>query len=184
MPQLDPATAAPFEKLSASIRAGIEAAEVPHLDEGPHQSELNRLLANPGSDELIPELSSERRKLCLSGLWLLAGDLDRSHQISQSIGSAEGSFWHGIMHRREGDYGNSKYWFRRVGTHPVVERLSDIEPQTYGDPYRFVDACEQAVTGSPSAASESAATYEAVQWMEWQLLMAHCLAPSAGTRGD
>ena len=44
-----------------------------------------------------------------SGLWLYVDELDRSHRISQQIPDATGSFWHGIMHRREGDFGNSHY---------------------------------------------------------------------------
>ena len=59
-----------------------------------------------------------------SGLWLLVGDLDRSHTISQSLGSTEGSFLHGIMHRREPDYPNAKYWFARVGHHPAAQIAS------------------------------------------------------------
>ena len=37
-----------------------------------------------------------------AALWLYADDLDRSHRICQQIEDATGSFWHGIMHRREG----------------------------------------------------------------------------------
>src|SRR5438105_123592 len=56
-----------------------------------------------------PELA----QACISGLWLRHNFLDESHHISQDLHSLEGSYWHAIMHRREPDYWNSKYWFRR-----------------------------------------------------------------------
>ena len=64
----------------------------------------------------------------LAGLWLLHGDADASHRQSQSIEDEGrhrcGNFWHAIMHRQEPDYGNSKYWFRRVGQHPIFPELA------------------------------------------------------------
>src|SRR4029079_6033740 len=56
-------------------------------------------------------------RACLAGLWLVYDFLDESHRISQDIDTSTGSFWHGVMHRREGDFSNGKYWFRRVGSH-------------------------------------------------------------------
>ena len=84
----------------------------------------------------------------LAGLWLYHDFLNESHTISQSIETPTGSYWHGIMHRREPDYGNAQYWFRRVGEHPVFESLH-TEAQKIGagarwDPFRFVNACERA----------------------------------------
>ena len=52
---------------------------------------------------------------CLSGLCLLHNFLDGSHTITQDIASPEGSYWHGIMHRMEGDFGNSKYGAAKLG---------------------------------------------------------------------
>ena len=60
---------------------------------------------------------------CVAGLWLRFDFLDESHAISQEIKTATGSFWHGIMHRREPDYDNAKYWFHRVPNHPVFGPL-------------------------------------------------------------
>lgn len=58
--------------------------------------------------------NSQAESLALSGLWLLAGELDRSHTLSQSIETATGAYWHGMMHRREENFWNSKYWLRFV----------------------------------------------------------------------
>jgi hypothetical protein len=70
-----------------------------------------------------PVADQQKLRCCLSALWLLHDFPDESHRISQEIETPEGSYWHGIMHRREGDFGNAKYWFRRVGRHRLWESL-------------------------------------------------------------
>ena len=50
-----------------------------------------------------------------AGLLLWNDALDASHTLSQGIDNPTGAYWHGIMHRREGDLDNAGYWFRRVG---------------------------------------------------------------------
>src|SRR5688500_9241102 len=59
----------------------------------------------------------------LAGLWLWFDWLDESHTVSQGIDTPAGSYWHAIMHRREGDFGNSKYWFARCRNHPSFATL-------------------------------------------------------------
>ena len=40
-----------------------------------------------------------------AGIWLYVDDLDQSHRVSQTVHTPTGSYWHAIMHRREGDFG-------------------------------------------------------------------------------
>lgn len=111
---------------------------------------------------------------CLSGMWLYFDFLDESHRVSQDDESdPDRNFWHAVMHRREPDASNSKYWWRRVGTHPVLDRLREHAPALgygYTTPGDFVDLCEKVRdTGLPF--EEKA---KQVQFLEWQLLFDHC----------
>jgi hypothetical protein len=112
-------------------------------------------------------------RACLAGLWLLHDFLDESHNISQDIATPTGSFWHGIMHRREPDPSNAKYWFRRVGDHPVLKKVSEQAPTLgyqFTDPFAFVDFVER-VRDTESDAEELA---KRVQQLEWRLLFDFC----------
>jgi hypothetical protein len=116
---------------------------------------------------------ADMARACLAGLWLRFNDLDESHRICQDIHTPEGSFWHAIMHRREPDAANSKYWFRRVDRHPVIEALREQAPalgHDYTSPAGFVDFCERVRdTDTPEEA-----VAKQVQLLEWQLLFEHC----------
>lgn len=127
-----------------------------------------------------------------SGLLLWNDALDASHTISQGIESETGSYWHGIMHRREPDYSNSKYWFRRVGAHPTFPALREqalallqarstesdsladyaeaIEAIEDWDAFRFVDWC-QAADGDRSTPEAVKSFLQAVQVEEIKLLL-------------
>ena len=123
-----------------------------------------------------------------SGLWLWHDFLHESHDLSGTIETAEGSWWHGVMHRREGDFSNAKYWFRRVGPHSLfpamavaADEVTRDEPAdrllfslTRGgwDPYALVDLCE-AVHGQPDDPRRAVAV--AVQQAEWRLLFDACV---------
>ncbi len=188
MPQLDPFAVEAFSKFSASLVQDIESAPMPSLGSGPGDPALGSRLANADWDELWVSAPPVPKDACLSGLWLLAGELDRSHTISQAIKRPEGSFWHGIMHRREGDFSNAKYWFRQVGSNPLFQQIADLAPDVYRDPFDFVDRCAEAIhyghddhsQRSESSCDENqrnrANQCKRAQWMEWQAVMAFCIS--------
>lgn len=134
----------------------------------------------------------------LSGMHLWNDSLEASHTISQDIHTPEGSYWHAIMHRMEGDYWNSKYWYKRVGRHPVFPELhqavremakepgalanaeadrakSELEalilPETWSSD-RFVDEVERQADKERHDAA--VALLERIQWIETALLLRHC----------
>ena len=123
---------------------------------------------------------------CLAAVWLYYDFLNESHELSQEIHTATGSYWHGIMHRREPDPGNSKYWFHRVGTHPIFAPLAEaarsLDPQANvvsagpWDPFAFIDACEAARRGN----SPHEQLCRQIQLVEWQLLFDYCFHAAAG----
>ncbi len=118
---------------------------------------------------------------CLSALWLYHDYLDESHMLSQEIETATGSYWHGIMHRREPDYANAKYWFRRVGSHAIFPDLQQsaaelarggaapcLASQQRWDPFAFIDLCERARPGGDEELCRK------IQACEWELLFDYC----------
>src|SRR4051812_18805083 len=99
----------------------LRAPRVPELGAGHIDTASVARLRDVGEAELFAPHAvrdPSAARACLAALHLWFDDLDGSHRISQDLPTPEGSAWHGIMHRREGDFWNSKYWFRRVGSHP------------------------------------------------------------------
>ena len=154
---------------------------------------LKEQLANVTPEELVPNATSDVDAIALkAGLWQIHDYLDESHELSQSIEgegrNRAGDYWHAIMHRREPDYGNSKYWFRHVGPHPIFEplrksvdaMLQDSESsatqnarqkllaKSQWDPFTFVDFCQECAKGNDPALTRIA---EKIQWHEMRLLL-------------
>ena len=129
---------------------------------------------------------------CLAGLWLYHDFLDQSHRLSQEIDTPSGCYWHGILHRREPDFENAKYWFRRVGDHPVfpavrvaAAELAAAGPQPAAafltrqnawDPFAFIDLCE----ASLSEQALCAMLCRQVQQREWEVLFDYCYRKAIG----
>lgn len=142
----------------------------------------------------VPELLKQcglaftAHDLFLSAVLLWHDHLHESHLISQRIHNADGSFLHAIMHRREPDFSNSKYWWHRVGPHPCfpkltarAEALFDARPEAtfkaqllpagQWDSFAFVDACEQ-VFLHPGKAKDRQFLAE-LQQLEFETLIEH-----------
>ncbi len=126
--------------------------------------------------------------LCCGAVWLLHNYLDEGHTIFQTVESPSGSYWHGIMHRREGDYSNAKYWIRRAAGHPVLDTLirqtadpllAEAQPkgQAAWDPFLFVDRCQSAAH-QPGADEKKC---RKIQQREWELLFDYCFRHATGS---
>jgi hypothetical protein len=148
--------------------AELLSGRLPVLGPGsPNEPVRVKLAALPADGEMGQAL--------LSALWLYHDFLDESHEISQELHTPTGSLLHGMMHRREPDAWNSKYWFRRVGDHPVYAAIgAAAKGLGYGtgvwDPAKFVDDCEAA----RGAGTEREELLKRVQAKEIELVAAWC----------
>ncbi|MDP6042560.1 MAG: hypothetical protein QGG64_28670, partial [Candidatus Latescibacteria bacterium] len=128
---------------------------------------------------------------CISAVWLYHNFLDTSHTISQGILTETGSYWHGIMHRREPDFSNSKYWFHKVGYHAIFDTLCQeaaqiassadgapeaLASQSSWDSAGFVDLCADALEGR----SAHDTSCREIQQREWELLFDYSYKQALG----
>src|SRR5882724_13146946 len=109
------------------IQKLFETLQAPELGPGPRpgikaEAELNKCLDKSLGNS---DLKDEQRELIKALVLLWHDHLDSAHAITQDIANSTGSFIHGIMHRREPDYGNAAYWFRRVGKHPAFKEIAN-----------------------------------------------------------
>jgi hypothetical protein len=117
-------------------------------------------------------------------------DPQQLHNVEASL-----SYWHAIMHRREGDFSNIKYWYARCANHPSLAVLAAQAPAlVHGLPAdksllrvvmngwsapAFVDLVE-AVHQHPDDPRHRAAVE--LQKLEWRVLFDHCTRAAAGAQ--
>ncbi len=156
----------------------IEGAQLPAFGAG--------MISRSASSGLKNLLGEPLGPCVQAGLWLLVGELDHSHHISQSISNSTGSYWHGLMHRQEGDFWNSKYWFRAAGNHPCFKRLGEalsIDPEVINlltdlqhsliDDGRFQPAAFSDVVEQSIRTKADMKPLQQIAWFEWQTLFYH-----------
>ena len=173
----------------AAVRQLLDPPRLQPLGPGEPNLAVRPWLAKFRPEDLGEPLRDRNAaQACLAGLWLYHDFLDESHAISQDLHTVEGSYWHGLMHRREPDFGNSKYWFRRVGKHPVFADLAKeaaalargeaelpgaarfLTRQNAWDPYAFIDICEEEYSRN----TPNELLCRRIQDREWCLLLDFC----------
>ena len=145
----------------------VACAITPLLETLPPEEAMFRLVVTDpapsslvGVVETILRVDAVRdRPVLHAALWLYIDELDRSHKVSQGVEDATGSFWHGIMHRREGDFSNSHFWFDKVGEHPAILQVGGY------DPHKMIDEVETLHADKPQHLID-------LQRREWQTLFA------------
>ena len=151
------------EAIFAKLTPLLDTPGPAELGPGPRKGVCDEAALNHELDKLFgsASLPDQQQQLIRALLLLWHDHFESSHSISQATGNADGAFVHGILHRREPDYSNAAYWFRRVGPHAVFQKLADrsralaekagrremIENLVKGerwDAFGYIDACEQA----------------------------------------
>lgn len=151
---------------------------LPALVCGPCRNpQAKEILSRQNAKELFPGVKDSAAPM--AGLWLYFSCFEEAHNLIDDPKSADATFWHAILHRREPDAGNSAYWFRQLGEHPVFKPLAAEAKEILArnpsaefrigkwDPFAFISFCERA-REQPASVQESAAME--IQRAEWQLL--------------
>lgn len=169
---------------SSVLQTFLTRTSPPDLGPGPRigtasVSEIDDALDGAG-------LRDNQKNLVRALLLLWNDHHDPAHTIVQDLETQDGSYIHAILHRREPDYFNAKYWFRRVGQHSCFPELAKrtavileehnltslakkLMPGGQWDSFAFVDACEAAA--SPSSPAHD--TLRQIQQTEFEILLDH-----------
>jgi hypothetical protein len=171
-------TAAWSEQALEAYR-GTEEFRMPLVRSGDCSAVGKRLMQYPAR-QLFPGVSSP--EALLAGLLLHLNCWSEAHSVAQDLESAEGSYWHALIHRMEPDSWNSGYWFGLVSKHAIFDDLqlrAASLAQDHPDagfrvpkpwnPKTFIQFCESAV-GHP----ERERLAVEIQHAEWALLMEWC----------
>jgi hypothetical protein len=162
---------------------------------GPEADWLREHLTERAIDELTSghsRCSAVDDTAFRAGLYQWHDFMNESHELCQSIeGKGDnrlGDYWHAILHRREPDYSNAKYWFRQIGNQPTYRELRHMADSILAgsnapeasrwrdrlhtlskwDPFAFVDLCEECAADETS---ELALAARRIQYAEMSMLV-------------
>lgn len=132
-----------FDDIYSALLARRDSpSELPPLTpSGPYRKSLKADIASlQGSSEVVQ-----------AALHLLNDDISAAHDLAQAHEeSMTANLVHAVLHRREQDYWNSKWWLSRI-QHPLVQSVHGDTPKAK----RFVDTverCEGRKQGSSGSA--------------------------------
>jgi hypothetical protein len=173
---------------TGALQSFLHGTTPADLGPGPRAGVLPLADLNRALNEAIASthLAGPRAELIRAILLLWHDHHDAAHHIVQDMETPDGGYIHAILHRREPDYFNAKYWFRRVGPHPCFSELAgraadilrksgsdslvkQLLPGGRWDSFAFVDACDAAA--SPSAPTHAA--LREIQRAEFEVLLDH-----------
>jgi len=172
---------------TTSLLSFLDTPELADLGPGPRAGVEPLASLKSKLEKALSELkvTDARAELVRATILLWHDHLDAAHAIAQDIDNRDGSYVHALMHRREPDPDNAKYWFRRVGQHPCYPELAaqaqelskgtaqekfvfQFIAREQWDAFDFVDACEQVTS---TGTREQAELLREIQRLEFQVLL-------------
>ncbi|MBV9128359.1 MAG: hypothetical protein JO117_09765 [Verrucomicrobia bacterium] len=157
-------TKARYPDFIARLFVHEETLAIP-LPTGP--LELERVIRLREADDAtlrggLPVADAALVPLVRAALFYFLNALPESHAILQKAEGDVAAYWHGMVHRREGDFDNARYWMRRAGEQPTFAELharaADGSPnmarQMSWDPFLFINLCEQFRFGADDLRAE------------------------------
>ena len=140
-----------------------------------------------GGRALLPHAPAA---LARAGLFYFHNALDDSHKAAQELEGDTAAYWHGMVHRREADFDNARYWMRRAGEQPVFQemqgRASDGAPhmgrQSNWDPFLFINLCEQYKYGETEYKKEIGHLQRVEFAVMFDYVWRLCVAPESSVR--
>ncbi len=129
--------------------------------------------------------------LLRAGLFYYHNALDDSHKEAAKGDGDLAAYWHGMVHRREGDFDNARYWMRRAGEQPVfqemhgraaAENAPNMGRQSNWDPFLFTHLCEQYKYGAHEYKKEIGALQRVEFAVMFDYVWRKCVTPPSVVR--